>query len=417
MKILFLLKFYQPFDRGGSEWSSHDLAKVLVKKGHDVTILTPNYGNSAKEETIENVKIVRFPFVKKLQNPKAATAPWWTNNMFWFAYTTLYISWFVFKHRLDVIHVQNNEFIPAGVIASKVNKKPSIVTFRDYQALCNLGFCLWSKDKTCKRFSEYLDKDFRFFYENYVDDKSYLKYLVLLMAAIRGWVMQKIIYYFARQADFKVAVSKRVSEIFDKNDISNLCVVHNAILVNNNPQRVVAKNIIYIGKLSPGKGVNILLDAYVKVQDSFRDLHLVFIGSGILKNKLIKKAEQNMLSNKVHFKGQISHKAVLDVVRKALFVVVPSVWPEPLPRSALEALLSGIPVIASDKGGTKEIVKEEYGITCKPNVNSLGSAILKMHKNRNRFRKNILKDLRHLRRHFSAEVADQYLKIYEVNSI
>ena len=63
MKILFLVKFYMPFDRGGSEWSTHDLAKLLTARGHKVTILTPNYG-AKKEERLDGIAVKRFPFFK-----------------------------------------------------------------------------------------------------------------------------------------------------------------------------------------------------------------------------------------------------------------------------------------------------------------------------------------------------------------
>lgn len=412
MKILFLVKFYQPFDRGGSEWSTHDLAKLLVKKGHKVSILTPNYG-AQPNQIIERVNICRLPFITKLKNPKEQITPWWTNNLFWFIYSTFYIWWFVIKNKPDIIHIHSSEFIPAAVIASKINKKKSVVTIRDYQILCNLGFCLWHKDLACQNITEYLKKDFYFFYKNYSDRKSPLNYIYLQAAAIRGWFMQKIIKYFARQVDFKIAVSQKVSQVFTKNKFLNLQVINNPILIDQIPVKTYPNRIIYVGKLSPGKGVNLLLDAFIEVQRNLPDLKLLIVGSGILKRKLLTKVKKHKLSKKVQFMGQLNHDEVLDLVRKSSFAIVPSVWPEPLPRSAIEALLSGTPVITSDRGGTKEVVKKEYGITYGSDVDSLTKAILRMHKQSNLFKNNILKDLKMLKRHFSTETVDNYLKIYQ----
>jgi len=412
MRILFLVKFYQPFDRGGSEWSTHDLAKLLAKKGHKVSILTPNYG-AHTNQIIEEINIFRFPFIKKLKNPKEAITPWWTNNLFWFIYTTFYIWWFTVKNKPDIIHIHSNEFIPAAVIVSKINNKKSIVTIRDYQILCNLGFCLWHKDLACQSIVEYLKKDFSFFYQNYSDRKSLLKYIYLQAAAIRGWFMQKIIKYFARQIDFKIAVSQKVSQVFTKNKFLNLHVINNPILIHQTPTKAFPDRIIYVGKLSPGKGVNLLLDAFIKVQRNLPDLKLLIVGSGILESKLLIEVKKHKLSKKVEFMGQVNHDEVLDLTRRSSFAIVPSVWPEPLPRSAIEALLSGTPVITSDRGGTKEVIKKEYGIVCNPDVNSLKAAILKMYKDRLLFKKNILKDLNKLKRHYSTETADKYLKVYQ----
>ena len=412
MRILFLVKFYQPFDRGGSEWSTHDLAKLLAKKGHKVSILTPNYG-AHTNQIIEEINIFRFPFIKKLKNPKEAITPWWTNNLFWFIYTTFYIWWFTVKNKPDIIHIHSNEFIPAAVIVSKINNKKSIVTIRDYQILCNLGFCLWHKDLACQSIVEYLKKDFSFFYQNYSDRKSLLKYIYLQAAAIRGWFMQKIIKYFARQIDFKIAVSQKVSQVFTKNKFLNLHVINNPILIHQTPTKAFPDRIIYVGKLSPGKGVNLLLDAFIKVQRNLPDLKLLIVGSGILESKLLIEVKKHKLSKKVEFMGQVNHDEVLDLTRRSSFAIVPSVWPEPLPRSALETLLSGVPVIASARGGTKEAIKQEYGIIIKPNVSALNLAILQMVKHRALFKKNILKDLIKLKRHYSTEIADKYEKVYK----
>src|SRR3990167_1805174 len=123
MKILFLVKFYQPFDRGGSEWSAHDLAKLLVEKGHSVTVLTPNYSNQKSREIIDGIEINRHRFFIKLSNPKSQISPIWTNNTFWFIYSSFLCTWLVLREKFDLIHVHNNEFIPASIIASIFTKK------------------------------------------------------------------------------------------------------------------------------------------------------------------------------------------------------------------------------------------------------------------------------------------------------
>lgn len=411
MKILFLLKFYEPFDRGGSEWSSHDLATLLTERGHEVTIVTPNYG-AKPNQTINGIRIKRFPFVVKLKNPKEPILPLWTNNVFWYIYTSLYVAHFVLKNRPDVIHIQNNEFIPAGVIAGKIGKIHTIATFRDYQSLCNLGFCLWEKDKACKNLSDYIRNDFEFFYKNYVTGDSKLKYLALKAAAIRGWIMQKFIYFFAQKSDIKIAVSTRLSEIFNSNGMRNLHVIHNPVLVRQDTAKATTNNILYIGKLSPGKGIDILMNAYISAKNNIDDLNLMLVGAGILKEKLTKKVEESSLMNRVIFKGQIKHDEVLEILKKASFVVISSVWPEPLPRSAIEALLSGVPVITTNRGGTKEIMNKEYGITCKADSRSLRTAIIKMSKNKDLYRQRILKDRKLLNDKFSTMILNEYLKSY-----
>ena len=81
MKIVFVIEYFFPFDKGGSEWSTFYLAKGLVKSGHKVTILTPDYG-SDRQQTIEGVQILRYPFYKKVKNFETIPSNFFFTNPF-----------------------------------------------------------------------------------------------------------------------------------------------------------------------------------------------------------------------------------------------------------------------------------------------------------------------------------------------
>lgn len=413
MKILFLVKFYQPFDRGGSEWSTHDLAQLLVKKGHQVTILTPNYGTKSNE-IIEGIKVLRFPFIKKLKNPKAQLAPFWTNNIVWFVYTSFYCCFKSYKEKVDIIHIHSNEFIPAAVVTSLILKKPTVATFRDYQALCVLGFCLWQKDHVCG-WQEFIKSDFSFFYQNYIKHKNPIKYLILLAAAIRARTTQKIIYFFATKIHYKIAVSDKVAKVFKANGIGKITTIHNPVIISTKVIDKSSNEIIYLGKFSKGKGVDLLFQSIPDVLKAIPQANFKLIGSGYLEKQLKADTIKMRLKNKVLFTGQVDHKKALSEIRKAALVVVPSIWPEPLPRTAIETILSGTPVVATDVGGLNEVIRDNvYGILCEPNASSLKKAILKGFTVKNTLRKNISKDLAKLRKHFTEEVTAKYEKIYQL---
>lgn len=412
MNILFLTKFFTPFDRGGSEWSTQDLASLLTKDGHLVTVVTPNYGTQ-REVTIDGIKIIRIPFPIKLANPKDSPAPYWTNNVIWFVYSTLFCLYLTFKNRYHVIHIQNNEFLPAAVITAKILRKKTVATFRDYQAVCNLGFCLWHGDQAVP-LRDYLEKEFGFFYENYVEDKNFLKYYLLKLAALRGWFIQKILYIFASRVDYKIAVSQKVAAIFAANGIKNLKVIHNPIIINKKLSSVPQNKILYVGKLSKGKGVDILLSSLPGITAKLKGVTFEIIGSGHLREKLETFVKDNGLGEKVIFRGHLSHDAVLENISKSALVVVPSVWPEPLPRSVIEALLSTTPVVAASIGGIGEIVKNNrYGILTSPNKTNLQSAIVEAFQRKDLFKNNIRKDLASLKNHFSKDSVKLYEAVYK----
>lgn len=411
MNILFLVKFYQPFDRGGSEWSTHDLAKLLSQKGHNVTVLTPNYGSAGKKEIIEGISICRMPFFKKLKNPKDQLAPWWTNNIFWFALTILFCLWFVAKQKFDIIHIHSNEFLPAGVITALLTAKPTVATFRDYQIICNLGFCLWRSPKACNWY-QYLKNDFSFFYENYVLAKRPYKFLLLTVAALRARISQKLLYFFAKRVDYKIVVSQKVADVFKANGIPSSKVIHNPVIVSHRASKPT-NDIIYIGRFSKGKGLDLYFDLIPKISKKIPNAQFKLIGSGYLKEELTKKIPPS-LANKILFTGQLTHDQVLKIVAKAALVVVPSIWPEPLPRTAIEAILLQTPVVATNVGGIAEVIaNNRYGILVNPTSASLTTAIIKGFQRKEWLAKNIQKDLSILKRHFSSKIQEEYLKIYQ----
>jgi len=411
MKILFLLKFYQPFDRGGSEWSTHDLAKLLIKEGHEVTILTPNYG-SKKEEIVKNIKIIRFYFPIKLKNPKQKIAPYWTSNIFWYIYTTIICSYFKIKGNYEIIHAHNNEFIPAAAITGLITRTPTVATFRDYQALCPLGFCLWKSDKACTIFA-YFNKDYKFFYNNYVESKNPINCLVYLIAVFRARLSSYFVKYLANKINKKIAVSNKVKKIFHANGIKDLKVIYNSVTVDNSLKRP-ENTILYVGKFSPGKGINLLLEVLPKLTAQLPSVTFVLIGSGYLESKVKEFLKTNNLIHRVKITGQLPHAETLQHVKNAQLVIVPSIWPEPLPRSVIEAILLGVPVVATNSGGINEVVNSNrYGIISKIDPRSLYLSVLKAYKIRSKLKSNIEKDINSLKYLYSQQAVNSYMSVYK----
>ncbi|MEK7581003.1 MAG: glycosyltransferase family 4 protein [Patescibacteria group bacterium] len=411
MKILFLLKFYQPFDRGGSEWSSHDLARLLIKEGHDVTILTPNYG-AKREEVIEKIKIIRFPFPIKLRNRKQKIAPYWTSNIFWYVYTFIVCVYYKIRGDYEIIHAHNNEFIPAVALTGLTTRIPTVATFRDYQALCPLGFCLWTSNIACTLHS-YFKNDYKFFFNNYVENKNPINFFVYLGAAIRARLSSYLVKYFAKQINEKVAVSSKVKKIFQTNNVKGLKIIYNPVIIKTSSEHR-NNTVLYVGKFSPGKGINLLLEILPKLAIQLPEVTFVLIGSGnleaIVQNFLI----AHNLIHRVKITGQLPHDKTLQYVKRAQLVMVPSLWPEPLPRSVIEAILSRVPAIATNTGGISEILKDErYGIMSEANSKSFYRGVLKAYKNRLKLRANIQNDIDDLKYLYSTQTVNSYTSIYK----
>jgi glycosyltransferase involved in cell wall biosynthesis len=97
----------------------------------------------------------------------------------------------------------------------------------------------------------------------------------------------------------------------------------------------------------------------IRAWRSVRDLPLRVIGDGALRARL----EEDARSLPVQFLGRRSADDVLDSMRNAQMLIMPSVCYEGFPRVFVEALATATPVVASALGGLGELVTPEHGIT------------------------------------------------------
>lgn len=116
-----------------------------------------------------------------------------------------------------------------------------------------------------------------------------------------------------------------------------------------------APMILFMGRLNPIKGPDLLLEAFISARITFTDFHLVFAGpdGGMLAN-LKKLAEQKNVSTIVHFIGYVDGADKVAAYRMANLLVVPS-RQEAMSIVAVEAGFCGTPVLLTDQCGFGEI--------------------------------------------------------------
>ncbi len=104
--------------------------------------------------------------------------------------------------------------------------------------------------------------------------------------------------------------------------------------------------VLYVGKLSPGKGIADFLEAARRVAPAMADVLFVVAGEGdvVATEPFIRRL------------GPLPNREVLALYPLAEVVVVPSVIPDALSRVILEAMAAARPVIATRVGGTPELV-------------------------------------------------------------
>jgi glycosyltransferase involved in cell wall biosynthesis len=111
---------------------------------------------------------------------------------------------------------------------------------------------------------------------------------------------------------------------------------------------------LYVGRLSPEKGISILLEAWRKLPGGY-PLHIV--GDGYEREELQARARQEGLSN-ITFRGFLSREETFAAIKNARFLVMPSLWYETFGMVIVEAYACGTPVLCSKLGAMEEAVRD-----------------------------------------------------------
>jgi len=164
--------------------------------------------------------------------------------------------------------------------------------------------------------------------------------------------------------------------------------------------------IIFVGRISPEKGVHVLLEAFERVAALRPDASLEIIGpeavapmeyivnlsndpivrglrrfyggSGYLD--YLRRRVRGPLVGRVSFAGELPHSAVVERLRHADLCVVPSVGGESFGIPAVEAMATGLAVVASRVGGLTEIVEDGVTgqLTEPENPSALAQSLLRL---------------------------------------
>jgi len=110
---------------------------------------------------------------------------------------------------------------------------------------------------------------------------------------------------------------------------------------------------LFVGRLSHEKGIKVLLEAWRGI----KDLPLYIMGKGPMEAEIKEYISKNKLDN-VTLLACIDAQIYKDLMRKARFVIIPSLCYENFPRIVVEAFAYGVPVLASRRGSLPEVVSE-----------------------------------------------------------
>jgi glycosyltransferase involved in cell wall biosynthesis len=139
---------------------------------------------------------------------------------------------------------------------------------------------------------------------------------------------------------------------------------------------------VYLGLLSPGRGIEICLDAFAAGP---KDAHVVFIGSGRLEQII---AEHSKLHSNIHLHEAVPHDQVVSLVRSAdygLCLIEKASLSDYycLPNKLFEYCFARVPVLASGFPEISRLVEQySLGVCCDPDPGSVRAALSQLTKRR-----------------------------------
>jgi glycosyltransferase involved in cell wall biosynthesis len=170
--------------------------------------------------------------------------------------------------------------------------------------------------------------------------------------------------------------------------------------------------IAQVGTLKEVKGHRFMIEAMSVLASRYPDLHLLLVGDGELRDPLQAQVAEAALGARVHFLG--SRGDVADLLAASDLFVLPSLW-EGLSMALLEAMATGLPIVASQVSGTVQAIKPgEHGLLIPPgDTQAIVDGISQVLSDPNRARVMGAAAQERIAAEFSAQKqADDHLELY-----
>lgn len=317
MSILFVLENHYP-NIGGVETLFKKLTEALVKNGHEVNVVTTLLDKShPREETINGVKIYRYPFYSRYLFTFIAVFP-------------------VLRHikNCDIVHTTSyNAGLPA-FLASKLRGKKVIITFHEVWGK------MWFKLPYMGKISLSL---------HYLFEQMLVKLPFNRFVAVSESTAESL-------SDHGVK-PKRINVNYNGLDYDKIAEYKEE--KHSQPNKFTYT---FCGRLGVSKGLDLILPAAEKFKAVHPDSQLKMIIPTTpegLYNTILKEIEDRNLSNYVVLKHELDEHELAREMLSSSCIIVPS-YSEGFCFVAVEAMALDIPIISSDKKALREVVNGKH---------------------------------------------------------
>lgn len=335
---------------GGEERVVEDLSQELIARGHDVSIATLQQpgGETPREVAGARIHVLRsssYRVARTNQDTERRHAPPAPDPE-----TVFDLRRVLRRERPQIVHAHNwivHSYLPVARAAHSA----LALSLHDYGLICATKR-LRRKDEVCSGPAPV--KCQLCAGEHYGVSKG------LVAACGTRWFGPRL----RRHVDVFLPVSSTVEQLCRIREDEVSRVIPNFIgelppPVADDPRLAQLPEepfILFFGDATVDKGAWQLADAYRRLEDP---PPLVFVGRCYIDELRERPG--------IHVTGAWPHRLAIEALRRSLFTVAPSLWPEPFGIVALEASAAGKAVIASDIGGLHDIVVDgESGLLVPP---------------------------------------------------
>jgi L-malate glycosyltransferase len=180
--------------------------------------------------------------------------------------------------------------------------------------------------------------------------------------------LKPLIKFIWKKADAVVSNSEGLKDLALKSKPDQkIDIIHNGTDIQNFKPDDNIKNkekfIVTLGgsRVAARKGIRYLIEAVRELSQKYPQIYVTIIGEGSEKESLENLAEKLKIKDKINFLGwvdyKVEYKKIASYYQEASVFVLPSLN-EGMSNAMLEALASGLPILATDTGGTRELVQD-----------------------------------------------------------
>lgn len=353
MRILLVNKYARV--TGGSDLHCLELAKGLRDRGHEVAFLSTADEDNLDQEGIfiaRSVSNATRGQIVGINAAKVAGRAVWNRGAA--AATRELLSAF----RPDVVHVHKlyPQLSVAPIVVASTRGVPVVQTVHDYEFVSASPI-----DDT----GRWLDHDEAKLAYRALNSVLFGVKRLIHMPRISSWI----------------SVSRSTGQAYHERGIAT------AVLPNFTEPRIDGvpsfderRGILFMGRLSEEKGLRDVLELPSHLSFEYP---ITIAGEGPLRDEVQHATE---IFPCISYLGKLNREDVTRQLASARVMVMPSLWREPGPLAALEAMAVGTPLVVYDNGGLAEYVADaSAGITVKPSVTSMAKAIESLYDDRERW--------------------------------